>query len=454
MDLSSIATLAGVTPPPPPTIQPAEGRLGVLTVGLGAVSSTLIAGVELARRGQAAPIGSLTQMATIRLGKRTDNRTPLIRDFVPLATLDDIVFGAWDPFPDDAYVAAQRAGVLESGKHLEGISDALREVRPMKAAFDREYVKRLDGENTIGSIDKRAMLEAIREDINRFRDEKQVDRVVMLWAASTEIFIEPGPAHQTIESFEAAIDANDPTIAPSMLYAYAAILEGVPFANGAPNLTVDIPVLRELAGERGVPISGKDFKTGQTLIKTVLGPMLKARMLGLSGWYSTNILGNRDGEVLDDPDNFKTKEESKLGVLEHILEPDKFPDLYGDVYHKVRINYYPPRGDNKEGWDNIDLFGWLGYPMQLKVDFLCRDSILAAPLALDLVLFSDLAQRAGMSGIQEWLSFYYKAPMTAPGLYAEHDLFIQLTKLKNTLRWMMGEDQITHLGREYYSDED
>ncbi len=433
-------------------IAPATGKLGVLTVGLGAVSSTLIAGVELAKRGQAEPFGSLTQMATIRLGKRTDKRSPLIKDFVPLASLDDIVFGAWDPFPDDAYVAAQRAGVLDSGRHLEGIADALRDVRPMPAAFDRQYVKRLDADNTMHTIDKRTMLNSIREDINRFREDKQVDRVVMLWAASTEIFIEPGPTHASIEAFEAAIDANDPTIAPSMLYAYAAILEDVPFCNGAPNLTVDIPALRELATERNVPISGKDFKTGQTLIKTVIGPMLKARMLGLNGWYSTNILGNRDGEVLDDPDNFKTKEESKLGVLEHILDPESFPSLYGNVYHKVRINYYPPRGDNKEGWDNIDLFGWLGYPMQLKIDFLCRDSILAAPLGLDLVLFSDLAQRAGLGGIQEWLSFYYKAPMTAPGLYAEHDLFIQLTKLKNTLRWMMGEDPITHIGREYYEE--
>jgi myo-inositol-1-phosphate synthase len=451
--LAGPRNLHRVTTPPTPTIQPADGRLGILTVGLGAVSTTLIAGVELARRNQGAPIGSLSQMATIRLGKRTEDRSPLIKDFVPIADLNDVVFGAWDPFPDDAYVAAQRAGVLESGKHLEGISDVLRDVRPMPAAFDRSYVKRLDGEHTMGSVDKRSMLNAIREDINTFRDEKKVDRVVMLWAASTEIFIEVGPAHMSLEAFEAAIDANDPTIAPSMLYAYASILEGVPFANGAPNLTVDIPALRELAVERGVPISGKDFKTGQTLIKTVLGPMLKARMLGLNGWYSTNILGNRDGEVLDDPDNFKTKEESKLGVLHNILEPDKFPELYGDVYHKVRINYYPPRGDNKEGWDNIDLFGWLGYKMQLKVDFLCRDSILAAPLALDLVLFSDLANRAGMGGIQEWLSFYYKAPMVNPGLYPEHDLFIQLTKLKNTLRWMMGEDQITHLGREYYEDD-
>jgi myo-inositol-1-phosphate synthase len=416
------------------------------------VTSTLIAGVELVKRGMGEPIGSLALMGTIRLGKRTDHRAPFIKDFVPVAALDDIVFGAWDPFPDDAYVAAQRAGVLDAGRHLEGIADVLRDVRPMPAAFDRTYAKRIDADNVVGSVDKRTMLNAIREDINRFREEKQVDRLVMIWAASTEIFIEPGPAHMSLDAFEAAIDANDPTIAPSMLYAYAALQEGVPFANGAPNLTVDIPALTEYATEHNVPISGKDFKTGQTLIKTVLGPMIKARMLGLSGWYSTNILGNRDGEVLDDPDNFRTKEESKLGVLEHILEPDKYPQLYGEVYHKVRINYYPPRGDNKEGWDNIDIFGWLGYPMQLKVDFLCRDSILAAPLALDLVLFSDLAQRAGMSGIQEWLSFYYKSPQVASGLYPEHDLFIQLTKLKNTLRWMKGEEQITHLGREYYDD--
>ena len=423
----------------------------MLIVGLGAVASTLIAGVELVRRGLADPIGSLALMDTIRLGKRTDGRSPMIKDFVPLAALDDIVFGAWDPFPDDAYVAASRAGVLEGGRHIEQISDALRDVRPMPAAFDRSYVKRIDADNTVGTLDKRAMLEAIRVDINRFRDDKQVDRIVMLWAASTEIYIETGPAHMDLEAFEAAIDANDPTIAPSMLYAYAALLEGIPFANGAPNLSVDTPVLRQLATDRNIPISGKDFKTGQTLIKTVLAPMLKARMLGLAGWYSTNILGNRDGEVLDDPDNFKTKEESKLGVLEDILQPSLHPELYGDAYHKVRINYYPPRGDNKEGWDNIDIFGWLRYPMQIKVDFLCRDSILAAPLALDLVLFSDLAQRAGLGGIQEWLSFYYKSPQVAPGLYPEHDLFIQHTKLKNTLRWLMGEDQITHLGREYYA---
>jgi myo-inositol-1-phosphate synthase len=439
--------------PPSPTVTPADGTLGVLCVGLGAVTSTLIAGVELAKRGEATPVGSLAEMGTIRLGKRTDDNVPRIRDFVPLAGLDQIAWGAWDPFPDDAYTAASRAGVLDQGRHLEAIADTLREVRPMPAAFDPSYVKRLDGPNVKANQSKRAMLEEIRADINSFRDDKLADRLVMIWCGSTEIFIEPGPAHFDLESFEKAIDADDPTIAPSMLYAYAALQEGVPFANGAPNLTVDAPALREYATEQGVPIAGKDFKTGQTLLKTVLAPMLKARMLGLSGWYSTNILGNRDGEVLDDPDSFKTKEESKLGVLENILEPDRFPDLYGDVYHKVRINYYPPRGDNKEGWDNIDLFGWMGYPMQLKVDFLCRDSILAAPLALDLCLFMDLAQRSGLGGIQEWLSFYFKSPQVAPGLYPEHDLFIQLTKLKNTLRWIQGETPITHLGLDYYLDD-
>ncbi|MCZ7528495.1 MAG: inositol-3-phosphate synthase [Acidimicrobiia bacterium] len=434
----------------PSSIAPAEGRLGVLCVGLGAVTSTLIAGVELARRGMGEPIGSLTQMGTIRLGKRTEGRVPLLRDFVPLASLEDLVFGAWDPFPDDAYVSACRAGVLEVGRHLEPIADQLRAVRPMAAAFDPAYVKRLDGPNVKGRLHKRALLESIRADIQAFRDEHLVERMVMLWCASTEVFIEPGPAHADLDAFERAIDADDPQIAPSMLYAYAALQEGVPFANGAPNLTVDVPALRDYATEHGVPIAGKDFKTGQTLIKTVIAPMLKARMLGLSGWYSTNILGNRDGEVLDDPESFKTKEESKLGVLEHVLEPHRYPQLYGDVYHKVRINYYPPRGDNKEGWDNVDLFGWLGYPMQLKIDFLCRDSILAAPLALDLSLFLDLARRAGLGGIQEWLSFYFKSPQVAPGLYPEHDLFIQHIKLKNTLRWLMGEEQITHLGMDYY----
>ena len=438
---------------PSPVVRPAEGKLGVLTVGLGAVATTLIAGVELVKRGMGDPIGSLTQMGTIRLGKRTDDRTPLIKDFVPLAGLDDLVFGAWDPFPDDAYVAAQRAGVLDGPRHIEGIAEAMRAVRPMPAAFDQTYCKNIDAPNTMGTVNKRAMLNGIIESIHRFREEHMVERCVMIWCGSTEIFLEPTPAHMDLDSFEAAIDANDPTIAPSMLYAYAALKEGIPFANGAPNLTVDTPVLRQYATDHGVPISGKDFKTGQTLVKTVIAPMLKARMLGLSGWYSTNILGNRDGEVLDDPESFKTKEESKLGVLEQILQPDKYPTLYGNVFHKVRINYYPPRGDNKEGWDNIDIFGWMGYPMQMKIDFLCRDSILAAPLALDLVLFSNLAHRAGMGGIQEWLSFYYKSPQTAPGLYAEHDLFIQLTKLKNTLRWMMGEEQITHLGIEYYREE-
>jgi myo-inositol-1-phosphate synthase len=440
------------TTPSPAAIAPADGKLGVLVIGLGAVTTTLIAGVELAKRGQGLPIGSLTQMGTIRLGKRTDGRSPLIKDFVPLANLDDIVWGAWDVFPDDAYVAASRAGVLEQGKHIEAISEVLRDIRPMKAAFERKYARNLTGEHTMGDIGKRAMLNAIREDINRFRDQKGVSRLVMIWCASTEVYIEPCEVHATIEAFEKAIDANDERIAPSMLYAYAALLEGVPFANGSPNLAVDMPCLRQFATDKNIPISGKDFKTGQTLMKTVLAPMVKARQLGLSGWYSTNILGNRDGEVLDAPENFKTKEESKLGVLEDILEPTKNPDLYGDVFHKVQINYYPPRGDNKEGWDNIDIFGWMGYPMQIKVNFLCRDSILAAPLALDLVLYSDLAQRAGLGGIQEWLSFYYKSPQVAPGLYPEHDLFIQLTKLKNTLRWMMGEDQITHLGREYYEN--
>jgi myo-inositol-1-phosphate synthase len=434
----------------PTSIAPADGKLGVLCVGLGAVTSTLIAGVELARRGMGEPIGSLTQMGTIRLGTRIDDRVPLIRDFVPLVGLEDLVFGAWDPFPDDAYVAASRSGVLETGRHLEAIGAELRAVRPMAAAFDPSYVKRLDGPNVKDGSNKRAMLEGIRADIQAFRSEHLVDRLVMIWCASTEIFIEPGPVHTDLECFEKAIDANDAQISPSMLYAYAALQEGIPFANGAPNLTVDVPALRAYATEHRVPIAGKDFKTGQTLIKTVIAPMLKARMLGLSGWYSTNILGNRDGEVLDDPESFRTKEESKLGVLEEVLEPDRYPQLYGDVYHKVRINYYPPRGDNKEGWDNVDLFGWLGYPMQLKIDFLCRDSILAAPLALDLCLFLDLAQRAGLGGIQEWLSFYFKSPQVAPGLYPEHDLFIQQTKLKNTLRWMMGEEQITHLGIDYY----
>ena len=432
-----------------PDISPADGKLGVLLPGLGAVATTFIAGVEAVRRGLARPIGSLTQLNTIRLGKRTEERAPLIREFVPLAGLDDLVFGAWDPIPDDAFDSAMTASVLNP-QHVEPLEDFLRTVAPMPAAFDTAYVKRLNGPNVKAGKNKRELAEQLREDIRTFKRTHGCERAVMVWCGSTEIFQRPGPAHQTLDAFEAAMEADDPAIAPSMLYAYAAIMEGVPYANGAPNLSADFPALEEAAKERGVPIGGKDFKTGQTLMKTILAPGLKARMIGLEGWFSTNILGNRDGEVLDDPESFKTKEESKLGVLEHILQPDMYPDLYGNFYHKVRINYYPPRGDNKEGWDNLDIVGWMGYPMQIKVDFLCRDSILAAPIVLDLALFLDLAQRSGLSGIQEWLSFYFKSPQVAPGLYPEHDLFIQHWKLKNTLRWLGGEEQITHLGREYY----
>ena len=431
------------------TIRPAEGKLGVLLVGLGAVATTYVAGVESVRRGRSKPIGSLTEMGTIRLGKRTEQRAPRIRDFVPLAALDDLVFGAWDPIPDDGYTSAKLAGVLEHAD-LEPIAPFLKALKPMPAVFDRHYVKRLNGTNVKSGGSKRELAEQLREDIRGFRDAHGCDRLVTIWCASTEVFMPRGPAHESLQAFEKAMDENDPCVAPSMLYAWASIMEGVPFANGAPNLTVDIPALQQLALDKEVALCGKDFKTGQTMVKTVISPMLKARMLGLSGWYSTNILGNRDGEVLDDPESFKTKEESKLGVLEHILQPGTYPDLYGNVYHKVRINYYPPRGDNKEGWDNIDIFGWLGYPMQIKVNFLCRDSILAAPLVHDLALLLDLGQRAGMAGIQEWLSFYFKSPMAAPELIPEHDLFIQHTKLKNTLRWLMGEEQITHLGIEYY----
>ncbi len=431
-------------------VAPASGKLGILTPGLGAVATTFIAGVESIRRGHAKPIGSITQTATIRLGKRTENRSPLIKDFVPLAKLDDIVFGAWDPIPDDALTAARKAGVLEE-KDIAPIADFLASIKPMPAVFDNHYVTRIHGTNVKSGKTKRDLAEQLRQDIRDFKSKNKLDRIVIVWCASTEIFIKAGPQHATIEQFERAMDNNDEAIAPSMLYAYAAIMENVPFANGAPNLSVDIPALLQLAQERGVPVSGKDFKTGQTWIKTVIAPGLKARMLGLAGWYSTNILGNRDGEVLDDPQSFKTKEESKLSVLHTILQPDKYPDLYKDFSHVVRINYYPPRGDNKEGWDSIDIFGWMNYPMQIKINFLCRDSILAAPLVLDLALFSDLAHRAGMKGIQEWLSFFYKSPMTAPGLQPEHDLFIQQTKMKNTLRHMMGEDQITHLGLEYYA---
>jgi myo-inositol-1-phosphate synthase len=424
-------------------VRPAHGKLGILTPGLGAVATTFIAGVEAIRRGTAKPIGSLTQMATIRLGKRSENRAPLIRDFLPLAKLDDIVLGAWDPIPDDAYTAATKAGVL-SREDLEPLKDFLSAIKPMPAVFDQTYVTRLHGENVKTGKNKRDLAEQLRADIRNFRQASGADRVVAVWCGSTEIFIRPSAVHATVAAFERAMEEDHPDIAPSMLYAWACIMEGVPYCNGAPNLAVDAPALVQLATERGVAISGKDFKTGQTWLKTVLAPGIKARMLGLEGWYSTNILGNRDGEVLDDPASFKTKEESKLSVLHTILQPETYPDLYDGFSHVVRINYYPPRGDNKEGWDNIDINGWMGYPMQIKVNFLCRDSILAAPLVLDLALFSDFAQRAGLKGMQEWLSFYYKSPMSQPGLLPEHDLFIQQTKLKNTLRHLMGEETVTH----------
>ena len=431
------------------TIAPATGKLGILLPGMGAVATTFIAGVEAIRKGQSAPIGSLTQMGTIRLGKRTDDRVPLVKDFVPLADLNDIVFGGWDIFEDDVYTAAMRAGVLE--KDLLNLNrEFLSSIKPMPAVFDKKYVKKLDGPNVKKGDNWYDLAQQLMADIDDFKAANGCERLVAVWCGSTEVFMKATDAHKDVKSFEAAMKANSPDIAPSMVYAYACLMKDVPFANGAPNLTVDIPAIHELARERRIPTAGKDFKTGQTLLKTVLAPMFKARLLGVNGWFSTNILGNRDGEVLDDPESFKTKEESKLGVLEHVLQPAKYPDLYSNMYHKVRINYYPPRGDNKEGWDNIDIFGWLGYPMQIKVDFLCRDSILAAPIVLDLALFMDLAKRSGMRDTQEWLSFYFKSPMTADGLYPEHDLFIQLMKLKNTLRWLKGEDLITHLGQEYY----
>ena len=436
----------------PSQIEPAKGKLGVMIPGMGAVATTFVAGVEAIRKGLAKPIGSLTQMGTIRLGKRTDARSPKVKDFVPLARLDDLVFTGWDIFTDDMYASARNAGVIERDL-LDQIKPFLQSIKPRRAVFDRNYVRKLDGPNVKKGKSKRDLAEQVRADIREFKKSSGAARFIMIWCGSTEIFLRPGPVHASLKAFEKGLSQNDENIAPSMIYAYAALSERVPFANGAPNLTVDIPVMQELSRHNHAPICGKDFKTGQTLVKTILAPGFKARMLGLSGWYSTNILGNRDGEVLDDPDSFKTKEESKLGVLEHILQPRMYPDLYGKIFHKVRINYYPPRGDNKEGWDNIDIFGWLGYPMQIKVDFLCRDSILAAPIVLDLVLFLDLAQRSAELrglGIQEWLSFYFKSPMTAPGLYPEHDLFIQSMKLKNTLRHLRGEALITHLGLEYY----
>jgi len=433
----------------PAKIPPAKGKIGVLTPGMGAVTTTFFAGVEAVRRGLAKPFGSLTQLGTIRLGKRTENRVPKISEFVPLASLDDLVFGGWDIFPDSAYQAAIKAGVLERSL-VHQLKPFLNSIRPMKAVFHKNYVKRLDGPNVKKAKTKWDLALKLKDDMAKFKEKNKCDRLIMVWCASTEVYRKPSEAHKDAASFVRALKENHEDIAPSMIYAYAAITSGVPFANGAPNLTVDIPAMIELAQSNNVPICGKDFKTGQTLMKTIVAPGLKARMLGVDGWFSTNILGNRDGEVLDDPESFKTKEESKLGVLEYILQPQVYPELYGKLYHKVRINYYPPRGDNKEGWDSIDIFGWLGYPMQIKIDFLCRDSILAAPIVLDLVLLLDLAKRARMRGIQEWLSFYFKSPMCAPELYPEHDLFIQLMKLKNTLRWLKGEKLITHLGTEYY----
>jgi myo-inositol-1-phosphate synthase len=433
----------------PPKIAEARGKLGVLLVGMGAVSTTTIAGVLAIRRGLARPIGSLTQMGTVRLGKRTEGRSPLIKDFVPLASLDDIVFGGWDIFDEDSYEAAKTAGVLEAGL-LEQIRPELQAIRPWPAVFDRRYVKRLDGPNVKKGSNKRDLADQLRDDIRRFQEQHKLDRLVMVWCGSTEVYLKESEAHANVAALEKALEANDVSIPSSMIYAYAAIKEGIPYANAAPNLSADVPALLELAEKTGSPVAGKDLKTGQTLIKTIIAPGLKSRLLGVEGWYSTNILGNRDGEVLDDPESFKTKEESKKSVLDYILQPNLYPELYEKLCHVVRINYYPPRGDNKEGWDNIDIFGWLGYPMQLKINFLCRDSILAAPIVLDVALFLDLAKRAGMDGIQEWLSFYFKSPMHAPGLYPEHDLFIQSMKLKNTLRFLKGEDLITHLGLEYY----
>jgi myo-inositol-1-phosphate synthase len=431
-------------------IERPEGKLGVLIPGLGgAVSTTFIAGVEAVRRGIAQPVGSLTQLGTIRLGKRFEYRTPLIKDFIPLTDLQDLVFGGWDIYEANLFEAANYARVLNR-EHLEPIRDYLSQIRPMKAVFDRRFVRNLDGTHIKEQKTLREQVEALKQDIARFKADHGLERCIMVWCASTEVYLKPEDIHQSIEAFQKAVDQNDERIAPSMLYALAALESGVPFINGAPNLTIDVPAMVELANQMNVPICGKDLKTGQTLMKTILGPGLKARMLGLEGWYSTNILGNRDGLVLDDKDSFKTKEESKLSVLEYILQPQLYPDLYKNYYHKVTINYYPPRGDNKEGWDCIDIFGWLGYPMQIKVDFLCRDSILAAPLVLDLVLFTDFARRAGMGGIQEWLSFYFKNPMVKENLYPEHDLFIQSMKLKNTLRYLMGEEQITHFGLDYY----
>ncbi|MFH1728173.1 MAG: inositol-3-phosphate synthase [Pseudomonadota bacterium] len=432
-------------------VEKAEGKLGVLIPGLGAVSTTFIIGCKAIQKGIGKPIGSLTQMGTIRLGKRTDKNTPLIKDFLPLANLSDIEFAGWDIFEDSVYETAKKNHVIQPSI-IESVKEEIDCIKPMKAVFDHKYVKNLNGTWIKEGKNKMELAEQLMQDIENVKKEKNISRFVMIWCGSTEVYIEKSAVHSSLESFEKGLAESDPAISPSMIYAYAALKLGIPYLNGAPNLTVDTPALLELANKNQVPVGGKDFKTGQTLLKTIIAPGLKARMLGLNGWFSTNILGNRDGEVLDDPDAFKTKEVSKLSVLDQILEPHNYPDLYGNYYHKVRINYYPPRGDNKEGWDNIDIFGWLNHNMQIKIDFLCKDSILAAPLVLDLVLLTDFAKRAGMKGIQEWLSFYWKSPQHAEGLYPEHDLFIQMTKLKNTMRYVMGEELITHLGMEYYEE--
>ncbi len=430
------------------TIKSAEGRLGILLPGLGAVATTLIAGVFAVNKGISKPIGSTTQMGTIRIGKRTSDNNPLIKDFIPLADIKNIVFGGWDLFEDNVYQSAVNAGVLDRYT-LEQLKPELESIKPMKAVFDKKYVTKIDGPNVKKAATKMELADQLRQDIRDFKTKNNCDRLVMVWTGSTEIYIQESEVHQTIEKLEEGLRNNDENIPSSMIYAYAAIKEGVPYANGAPNLSADIPALVSLAKQNGVPICGKDFKTGQTLMKTIVAPGLKARSLGIAGWFSTNILGNRDGAVLDDPASFKTKEVSKLSVLDDILEPEKHPDLYKDLYHKVRIDYYPPRGDNKEGWDNIDIFGWMGYPMQIKIDFLCRDSILAAPLVLDLAIFLDLAQRSNMSGIQEWLSFFFKSPQTKKGVRAIHDIFQQEMKLQNTLRHLQGVELITFLGLDY-----
>jgi len=432
-------------------IRPAGGKLGVLIPGIGAVTTTLLAGVFAARKGLGRPLGSLTQMGKIRLGKRTEKRMVPVKELVPLAGLDDLVFGGWDIFPDTAYQAAANASVLEP-RHIESVKDELSGIAPMTAVFDHAYVKNLDGAHIKKGKSKMDLAEQLMKDIQAFKTGQGIERLVMCWAASTEAYRQACRAHSSLKQFEEGLKSSDPDISPSQVYAYAALKLKVPYINGAPHLTTDCPALLELAEENKLTVCGKDFKTGQTLMKTIIAPGLQARLLGISGWFSTNILGNRDGEVLDDPESFKSKEVSKLGVLDTILKPDIYPELYRDLYHKIRINYYPPRGDNKESWDNIDIFGWLDYPMQIKVNFLCRDSILAAPVMLDLILFTDLAQRAGMYGILEWLSFYFKSPMSKAGLYPENDLFVQRSKLENTLRYLAKEELIHHTGLDYYYD--